>query len=118
MPAKKKGKAAKAKAAQQAALEPQGHKEQGNAAFAKKDYPNAIKFYTSAIVDDSDNHVLYSNRSAAYLGLASGDALESALHDAETCITKNPEWPKVSRQCHAIANQYIYFRATSAKPKH
>jgi stress-induced-phosphoprotein 1 len=44
-------------------------KTQGNAAFAKKDFIDAIQFFTKAINLDSNNHVLYSNRSASYAGV-------------------------------------------------
>ena len=41
-------------------------KSQGNAAFAKKDYYEAIDNFSKAISLDANNHVLYSNRSASY----------------------------------------------------
>ncbi|RCK66117.1 Stress-induced-phosphoprotein 1 [Candida viswanathii] len=44
-------------------------KDQGNKAFAAKDYPQAIQLYTSAISIDKYNPVLYSNRAQCYLNL-------------------------------------------------
>ena len=44
-------------------------KSQGNAAFAKKDYYEAIDNFSKAISLDANNHVLYSNRSASYAGI-------------------------------------------------
>jgi tetratricopeptide (TPR) repeat protein len=54
-------------------------KDQGNKAFAAKDYDKAIDLFTQAIAVDSANHVLYSNRSAALVGKKQwDDALEDA----------------------------------------
>jgi stress-induced-phosphoprotein 1 len=47
--------------------------------------------YTEAIKLDGNNHVFYSNRSAAYL--SHGDA-EAALSDGIKCIEVKPDWPK------------------------
>ena len=55
-------------------------KDQGNKAFAAKDYDKAIDFFTKAIALDPKNHVLWSNRSAARSGKKEWEA---ALSDAE-----------------------------------
>ena len=55
-------------------------KDQGNKAFAAKDYDKAIQLFSEAIKLDPSNHVLYSNRSAAHAGKKEWDA---ALEDAE-----------------------------------
>ena len=44
------------------------------------------------IAVDPKNHVLYSNRSAAYL---KKDDYDKALEDAERAIEVKPDWPKV-----------------------
>lgn len=44
-----------------------------------------------AIVEDSNNHVLYSNRSASFSLLGKYD---EAILDAEMCIEKNTSWAK------------------------
>lgn len=67
-------------------------KERGNEAFKKGENSAAIELYTSAIELDPDNHIYYSNRSAAYL--ATGDAKSKALKDAEMCLTLKPQWVK------------------------
>ena len=58
-------------------------KDQGNKAFAAKDYDNAIDLFSKAIALDSKNHVLWSNRSAARAGKREWEA---ALTDAEEVI--------------------------------
>jgi stress-induced-phosphoprotein 1 len=66
-------------------------KDQGNKAFAAKDYDKAIDLFTQAIALDPKNHVLYSNRSAAKAGKKDWEA---ALADADECIKANPSWSK------------------------
>ena len=85
-------------------------KDQGNKAFAGKDYDKAIDLFSQAIAIDPQNHVLYSNRSAAKAGKKQW---EGALDDAEQvclllglflvrftdwrcfqCIKVNPSWSK------------------------
>jgi stress-induced-phosphoprotein 1 len=66
-------------------------KDQGNKAFAAKDYDTAIDLFSQAIALDSSNHVLFSNRSAAKAGKK---LWAEALEDAEQCIKINPKWGK------------------------
>jgi tetratricopeptide (TPR) repeat protein len=40
---------------------------------------------------DPDNHVFYSNRSAAYM---KADSISKALRDAEKCVESAPQWSK------------------------
>lgn len=63
----------------------------GNAAFKAQDFPEAIKQFTLAIEADAGNHVLFSNRSAAY---AKAGQFTAALLDANKCIELMPDWPK------------------------
>ncbi len=67
-------------------------KSKANAAFSAGNNDEAIDLYTQAIVLDDKNHVLYSNRSAAY---AKSNKYEDALKDAEQCITLKPDFVKV-----------------------
>ncbi|KAI3943392.1 hypothetical protein MKW92_040923 [Papaver armeniacum] len=55
-------------------------KAKGNAAFSSGNFTEAIKFFTQAIELAPTNHVLYSNRSAAYASL---HQYTEALTDAE-----------------------------------
>lgn len=69
-------------------------KEKGNAALQQGNYKEAIQCYTQAISADPDNHVLYSNRSAAY---AKDEQFALALADAEKTVSLKPDWGKVCR---------------------
>jgi stress-induced-phosphoprotein 1 len=55
-------------------------KDQGNKAFAAKDWDTAITLFSRAIELDPKSHVLYSNRSAANAGKKQ---YSLALDDAE-----------------------------------
>ena len=55
-------------------------KDKGNKAFAAKNYDEAIDLFSQAIALDPQNHVLYSNRSAAKAGKKQWT---EALEDAE-----------------------------------
>jgi len=63
----------------------------GNKAIAEKNFDEAIKHFTEAIEIEPANHILYSNRSAAY---ASKKEYESALKDAEKTTEIKPDWAK------------------------
>lgn len=74
-----------------------------------ENYDEAIKYYTEAIELDPNNHVLYSNRSAAY---AKQGKYELALIDADETIAKNPSWSKgYSRKGSALAGMQKYMEA-------
>ena len=55
-------------------------KDEGNKAFAAKDYDKAIDLFSQALELDSSNFVLWSNRSAAKAGKRQW---AGALEDAE-----------------------------------
>lgn len=63
----------------------------GNKAIAEKNFDEAIKHFTEAIELEPTNHILYSNRSAAY---ASKKDYDSALKDAEKTTELKPDWAK------------------------
>jgi stress-induced-phosphoprotein 1 len=66
-------------------------KAQGNKAFQGGDFIQAVDLFSKAINGDPQNHVLYSNRSAAYTSLKKYDL---ALQDAEKTITLKKDWAK------------------------
>ena len=66
-------------------------KERGNAAFKARDFVKAAHQYSMAIRLDPGNHVLFSNRSAAY---ASQGSWDKAHADACRCVKLRPGWGK------------------------
>ncbi|XP_041341241.1 leucine-rich repeat transmembrane protein FLRT1-like, partial [Pyrgilauda ruficollis] len=66
-------------------------KERGNRALAAGDVGAAVGHYSAAIARDPNNHVLFSNRSAAYARL--GD-YSRALADACRTLELRPDWAK------------------------
>merc|ERR1712071_342784 len=76
-------------------------KDQGNAALSAGNLEEAIRLYTEAVSADPENHVLYSNRSAAF---AKAGKYSDALVDAEKTVTIKPDWGKgYSRKGAALA---------------
>ena len=66
-------------------------KLEGNELFKQQKYSEAVSKYTQAIELDSQNSVLFSNRSAAHEKLRS---YEAAVKDANECIRLKPGWYK------------------------
>ncbi|XP_076443505.1 hsp70-Hsp90 organising protein-like isoform X2 [Babylonia areolata] len=66
-------------------------KEQGNAALKKGNAAEAVLHYTHAVKLEPSNHLLFSNRSLAFLKL---DQYYLALQDANQVIRLQPSWPK------------------------
>nr|GFA03661.1 hypothetical protein [Tanacetum cinerariifolium] len=66
-------------------------KAKGNAAFSSGNYTEAVQHFTDAINLARDNHVLYSNRSAAYASL---NQFQEALNDAVKTVDLKPDWAK------------------------
>ncbi|KAM3523641.1 hypothetical protein NHJ13051_004979 [Beauveria bassiana] len=63
----------------------------GNKAITDKNFDDAIDKFTQAIAIQPENHILYSNRSAAY---ASKKEWDLALKDAEKTTEIKPDWAK------------------------
>ncbi|XP_075225608.1 stress-induced phosphoprotein 1 [Lycorma delicatula] len=66
-------------------------KTKGNTALQSGNFNDAIKCYSEAIQIDPNNHVLFSNRSAAF---AKAGDYDKALKDAEDTIKIKPDWAK------------------------
>ncbi|XP_051136892.1 hsp70-Hsp90 organizing protein 3-like [Andrographis paniculata] len=90
-------------------------KAKGNAAFSAGDFNHAVAHFTDAISLAPTNHVLYSNRSAAYASLAK---FPEALSDAHKTIELKPDWGKgYSRLGAAYVGLHSYGDAVSAYNK-
>jgi len=76
-------------------------KNEGNAAFKKKDWNAAIAAYTKAIEIDPTWHVPFSNRSQSYFFLKN---YEEAAKDGERCIKADPTYVK---GFHRATNAYV-----------
>lgn len=78
-------------------------KNQGNAFLNQNELQSAIGCYTEAILLDPSNHILYSNRSTAYLKIGNYNL---SLADAEKVIQLDSQWPRgYSRK--ALALYYL-----------
>ncbi|KAM1787762.1 hypothetical protein ACFX11_038125 [Malus domestica] len=66
-------------------------KAKGNAAFSSGDFTTAVNHFSEAIDLAPTNHVLYSNRSAAYASL---NKYSEALADANKTVEIKPDWSK------------------------
>eukprot|EP01091_Cochliopodium_minus_P005107 TRINITY_DN15088_c0_g1_i1.p1 TRINITY_DN15088_c0_g1~~TRINITY_DN15088_c0_g1_i1.p1 ORF type:complete len:594 (-),score=234.40 TRINITY_DN15088_c0_g1_i1:2029-3810(-) len=66
-------------------------KELGNECFKTQRFPEAIKHYSEAILRNPKNHVLYTNRSIAYLKLGE---YPHALADSEKSVELDPTYAK------------------------
>ncbi|ODN05597.1 Stress-induced-phosphoprotein 1 [Orchesella cincta] len=84
-------------------------KEKGNSALNEGKFWDAIKYYSQAIEVDPDNHVLFSNRSAAH---AKAGNYADALKDGEKTVELKSDWGKgYSRKGAALAYLQRYDEA-------
>uniref|UniRef100_A0A7N2N6R3 Uncharacterized protein n=1 Tax=Quercus lobata TaxID=97700 RepID=A0A7N2N6R3_QUELO len=67
----------------------------GNEVFSAGDFPIAIRHFSEAINLPPTNHVLYSNRSAAYVSI---NKYFEALTDAKKTVELKPDWSKGYRR--------------------
>ena len=65
---------------------------EGNAALKAGRIDSAVEFYSRGLEKYPNDHVLYSNRSAAYL---MSKRFQAALTDAQKCTELEPDWCKV-----------------------
>jgi stress-induced-phosphoprotein 1 len=90
-------------------------KKLGNTSFQANEFPQAIEHFTNAIALDENNHVLYSNRSAAYASLKD---YKLALEDAEKTVELKSDWAKgYSRKGAALYGLENYDEAVAVYEK-
>lgn len=66
-------------------------RQQGNECVKGGNFAEAVLHYSHAIQQDTQNHLLYSNRSLAFLKL---QQYYLAIEDAKQAIKLQPKWPK------------------------
>lgn len=87
-------------------------KTRGNQSLKAQDFTEAIRWYGKAIELDPNNHVYYSNRSAAY---SRSGKYKEALVDAEKCIEIHAAWARgYGRKGAALFGQTRYAEAIEA----
>uniref|UniRef100_T1IPV7 Stress-induced-phosphoprotein 1 n=1 Tax=Strigamia maritima TaxID=126957 RepID=T1IPV7_STRMM len=87
-------------------------KDLGNGSLSAGNIDQAIEYYSKAINLDDQNHVLFSNRSAAYVQV---NRFEEALKDAQETIALQPAWGKgYSRKGAALEYMGKYQEALNA----
>ncbi|CAI5458808.1 unnamed protein product [Closterium sp. Yama58-4] len=90
-------------------------KEQGNAAFSRGEYEQAVGLFTRAIQADPSSSVLFSNRSAAHAAMKN---FQQALHDGRKALQLQPRWSKAySRIAVAHYGMKQYVEAAAAYEK-
>ena len=90
-------------------------KNEGNSALNEGRLEDAIACYTKAIGLEPENHVFYSNRSAANTRAKKFDA---AVSDAERCIALKPDWARgYSRHGYALLALKRFDEAAAAYQK-
>ena len=88
---------------------PKSLKDKGNLYVQERNYAEALKCYSKAIELDSNDPILYSNRSAMYYNL---NDYENAIIDADKAISLKPNYPKAYlRKGNALEALYQYDEA-------
>ncbi|GJP54566.1 hypothetical protein CLOM_g13639, partial [Closterium sp. NIES-68] len=90
-------------------------KEQGNAAFSRGEYEEAVRLFTRAIQADPSSSVLFSNRSAAHAAMKS---FQQALQDGRKALQLQPRWAKAYSRiavAHFGLKQYVEAAAAYEK---
>lgn len=86
-------------------------KQQGDKAYASRDFISAVDAYSEAL-DNVEDAVVLSNRSAAY---AQRRFFDKALNDAERALRLQPSWPRLHhRRGHALFHLCRYSDAIDA----
>jgi len=83
--------------------DPESLKEAGNKAFARREFTEAINFYTKAIALKADNHVYFANRANAHLELGH---MNECIADCEAALKIEPSFAKAFFR-KAKANLYL-----------
>ena len=84
-------------------------KDKGNLYVQERNYTEALKCYTQAIELDSNDPILYSNRSAMYYNLEDYD---NAINDADKAISLKPNYPKAYlRKGNALQGKKLFNEA-------
>ena len=84
-------------------------KDKGNLFVQERNYTEALKCYSQAIELDSNDPILYSNRSAMYYNLEDYD---NAINDADKAISLKPNYPKAYlRKGNALEGKKLFNEA-------
>ena len=87
-------------------------KEKGNKHFSESEYDKAVACYTEALLFQPQNHLLFSNRSVAFI---KQKLYREALNDAVQCITLAPKFAKgYLRKASALNGLQKYSKAMPA----
>lgn len=83
----------------------EGAKERGNRCFQNRDFERAVVEFSAALMHDSGDHRLYSNRSAAYAQLRDYNAaLVDAQHSVTLCPSYSKGWGRIAAANHGLGN--------------
>ena len=79
--------------------------QRGNEAFRAGNYEKAVEEFTVALLHDSGDHCIYSNRSAAYAQLQQYNlALQDAQQSTTICPAFSKGWGCVAAANHGLGN--------------